>query len=133
MSALAVIIAVAFALATSVFSYVAAMSAASPTCAGRDLLQGYRSGALDFFAWPLFSVLFVTAIVVARRSPRTNEFLASFDVVVLEFASFRLTYGTFLVYSSLFGFAALDGLMTMESAARFRAISSYCHPAAAVG
>ena len=70
------IIALVLACTTAVFSYLAAAGSASPMCAGRELLQGYRNGTPDFLAWPLFSFFCLIPIVVARQSQKTSNFLA---------------------------------------------------------
>lgn len=129
MSAIAIIMAIALAGATCVLSYLAAVSVMSPGCIGRDLLVGYRSDTLDFWALPLFSVCVVAVIEKARRNPKTSELLERLDVPVLELASFRFTYGMFLIYSVLFGFIAVSASMTEFSAKRYMAISNYCQSA----
>jgi len=128
MSAIAVIIAATLACTTSVFSNLAATSATGPACTGRDLIEGYRSGSLDWWALPLFSVFGVDVVEKSRRNPKTAELLNSLDAVVFELASFRVTYGMFLVYSVFFGFVAVNASMTGFSVQRYVAISAHCQP-----
>ena len=70
-------------------------------------------------------------IVKSRNSQQIADILANYDLPVFEFASLRITFGMLVVYSTLFGFVAFVGLMTVDSAGRYWAISSYCHSAAA--
>jgi hypothetical protein len=120
--------AVALACATSLLSYLAAIGALGPNCAGSDLIEGYRSGTSDFWAMPLFSVFAAAVVEKARRNPKTTDLLERFDVAVLEFGSFRVTYGMFLVYSVLFGFVAFNASMAEFSAKRYMTISTHCQP-----
>jgi len=127
------IIAVALAGTTSVLSYLTAVSAESPGCAGQQMLLGYRNGFSDFLAWPLLSVFWLIPIAMSRKSQRIADVFTNYDVPVFEFVSLRLTFGMFVIYSSLLGFVAFIGLMTQESVTRYGAISNYCHSAGASG
>jgi hypothetical protein len=133
MSAVALTIAVALAGATSVLSCLAAMSVTSAKCIGQELVHGYRSGALDFLVFPLFSLALVAIIMRARKNQSASELLVSHDVTVLEFGSLRITFGAFIVYTVLFGFVSVNAMMMISSAMRFVAVSSYCSSAAASG
>jgi hypothetical protein len=126
LSVLAGVIAILFTVATWVLSYLAAGSASSGKCVGRLVVQGYRIEG--YFAWPLFSLVFVMIILFAFRSKTVPDTLANFDVPVLELGSLRLTYGAFLIYGILFGFVAFCGLMTEDSAVRYNVVSKYCEP-----
>jgi hypothetical protein len=125
-SAIAVAMAVTLACATSILSYLAAVSAASLKCAGQDFLGGYRIGTSDLLALPLLSWCVAAMIEKARRNPKTTGLLESFDMTVLELGWFRVTYGMLLVYSVLFGFVAGNASMTEFSGKRYMAISTYC-------
>jgi hypothetical protein len=121
------ILAVALAGTTLVLSYLTAVSAESPGCAGRDILLGYRRGFWDFFTFPLFSVFCLAPIAMSRRSQQIADVLKNYDAPVFEFASLRLTFGMLVIYSSLFGFVLIIGLVTADSATRYRTISKYCY------
>jgi hypothetical protein len=75
-------IAITFACATSIFCYLTAQSAASAGCAGRDMLEGYRSSFSDFLALPFFSFFIVAMIAVYIRSLKKG--LAILDGVPLS-------------------------------------------------
>ena len=130
---IAIVVAVGLACATTVFSYLAAASASSAKCAGQELLQGYRSGAADFIALPLFSVIIAIAMIRGRRARRTREFLANADVMVVELGPLQLTYGMLLVCAALFGFVFFNAMSTVFSATRYAVISNYCNSIAASG
>ena len=122
-----IIAALAFAVATSIFSFLTAVSTAFPKCAGQEVLLGYRAEAADFWAWPLFSLFFVAPTVVARYSHKTSDLLSTYDIAIFQSSSFKVTLGMFILFSSLFGFVALNGVMMVEAAIRYRDILGYCH------
>jgi hypothetical protein len=126
MSTMATVMAVAFALGTSVFSYLAWTSAALPACAELDTIGGYRSGASDFWALPLFSALVAIVVEKSRRDRRTFQQVKDLDVTVFKLSGFRVTFGMFLVYSVLFGTIAISAIMTSYSVMRYAAISTQC-------
>jgi hypothetical protein len=130
---IATVVAVALACATTLFSYLAAASAESPRCAGQTWLAGHRVGVDIFVGFPFFCAFCAIPLLLARKNEQICALLASFDIKVFEFASFRLTYGEFLVYSSLFGFVAMSGLVTAHSFTLYMTISEYCHSVAASG
>lgn len=108
-STLAIIAALALAAGTSILSYFAVVADDLPKCSGQELLLGYRTGAADFSAWPLFSLFFVIPVVMAQYSRKTNDLLTTYDIAIFEYSSFRVTLGMFILLSSLFGFVALNG------------------------
>jgi hypothetical protein len=79
-----IIAALAFAVATSIFSFLTAVSTAFPKCAGQEVLLGYRAEAADFWAWPLFSLFFVAPAVVARYSHKTSDLLSTYDIAMFR-------------------------------------------------
>jgi hypothetical protein len=129
MLATAVTLAAVLACATSVFSYLASVSAGSPDCSGRDLIEGYRNGTSDFWALPLFSILAAAVVEKTRKDPKTIALLQRLDVLVFELGLLRVTYGMFLVYAVLFRFVAISASMTHFSIKRYSAISTYCQRA----
>ena len=108
---------------------MASVSAASPGCSERDLIEGYRNGTSDFWALPLFSLFAVVVVAKVRKNPKTIALLERLDVLIFELGSLRVTYGMFLVYSVLFGFVAIGASMTDFSVKRYLAISTYCQRA----
>lgn len=127
---LAVIVAVALASITSVYSYLTAISIVAAKCRGESIVLGYRIGVWDWLAFPLFTAFVVVALVRSRRSRQLAELLANSDVTVFSFGSCRLTYGMFLAYVSLIGFVLFSALVTGISIARYSAISSFCSSSA---
>jgi|SRR5271168_1121814 hypothetical protein len=121
------IIAVVLAGTTSVFSYLAAVSADSPGCAGRDILPGY--GRDDFFVLPLFALFALAPFVMGRRDDRIAKVVADYDMPVIP--SLHLTFGMLVIYLSLGGFVAFIGFTAEQSVERYEVISSYCGSAVA--
>lgn len=131
LSTMAVFAALAFTGATSVLSYLAAVSATSPGCAGRDSVAGYGVGFLDFLGLPLLSFLYAWAVIGIPRSQRAKDYVAFFDRPSVEFGSLRLTYGEVAVCMGLFCFTVFGALTTFTSAERYKAMSEYCCSAGA--
>jgi hypothetical protein len=123
------IVAVALAGTTVIFSYLTFASAESTGCAGRDILSGYHR--VDFWTLSLFSVLALVPIAMCRNNQKVADVFANYDAPVFEFSSLRITFGMLVIYSSLLGFVACIGFMTMESITRYAAISHYCYSAVA--
>jgi len=127
------IVAVVLAAITSVFSYLAGVSAAAPKCAGRAWVEGYRNGIWEFLALPLSSavvVILVGTVALGRRE-RLRSLLRVYDLPVLEFASMQVTLGEFVIYSTLLMSLVMLGMVTETSATRYNAIVNYCLAAAA--
>jgi hypothetical protein len=125
-STLAAIIAAACAFAISIFSYLAAASVHTVGCAGPDVSQGYLSGVSDFVAWPLLSFFIVAVLVMVRRNQKMIDLVETNDVTVLEFSSFRITFGMLIACTTILIFVAGSGLLTVHSITRDWQISKYC-------
>ena len=108
---------------TVVFSYLTSVSAESIGCAGQDILSGYHR--VDIWRLALFSLVSLAPIAMARNEQRVADVFANYDAPVFEFASLRITFGAVAIYSSLLVFVACIGFMTMETVARYSAISAY--------
>jgi hypothetical protein len=108
------------------------VSASSAKCAGKDLVEGYRAGALDFLALPLFSAIVVISLMRGGGDQgKVQEFLASHNLIAFGFRSVQVTHGMLVVCVSFFGFVLFNALMTKESVTRYFAIATYCHSTAA--
>jgi len=125
-STMASVMAVALAVGTSAFSYLAWTSPILPACAELNPIAGFRSGVSDFWALPLFCACVAAVIEKSRRDPRTFEEIKSLDVTVFELSFIRVTLGMFLVYSVLFGMVAISATAASYSAERYAAISTRC-------
>jgi hypothetical protein len=122
----AAITAAGCALATSIFCYLAAASARTVGCAGRDVIQGYLSGLSDFLAWPLFSFFVLAVLVMVRRNQKMIDLVETNDVTVFEFSSLRITFGMIIACAAILIFVAGSALLTVHSITRFWQISNYC-------
>ena len=122
------IVAIVLAGITSVFSYLSAVSAEGPKCAGRAWVEGYRNGIWEFLALPLFSavvVILVGTMAFGRRE-RLRSLLRIYDLPVLEFASMQVTLGESVVYSTVLMALVMLGMITGTSATRYNSIVNYC-------
>ena len=126
-SAVALILAIVLAVMTSMFSYLAAVSASSSKCAELSKLQGYLTGITDFLAFPIFSVAFVAPLVMARKGQKTRDLIASNEAAVFRFGPIHITHGMFVVCAVLFTFVFFNAVMARFSIARYFAISRYCY------
>ena len=113
---------------TSVFTYLAEVSAEGPKCAGRTLLEGYPVGIDDLWVPTLWSALIVVAVgfVASGRSTATRNVLRDYDLPVFEFASIQITLGESVIYSTLLMALAMLGVATGYSVMRSHVIVSYC-------
>src|SRR5262249_29871567 len=62
---------------TSLFSYLAALAAASPACAGMDMLVGYLSGLTDPLARPLLSFDLLAGLMLRGTTARARDMITS--------------------------------------------------------
>jgi|HubBroStandDraft_6_1064221.scaffolds.fasta_scaffold66555_3 hypothetical protein len=115
---------------TSVFNYLAAVSAVSPKCAGRTMVEGYRIGLVYLLSFPLASALIAFVIGRSIWSERAKEkaekVLEIYNLPVFKFASIEITLGMSLFCSALITILLSLGVMTGISAARYDAIAKYC-------
>src|SRR5262249_4422481 len=88
-------------VATTIFSSLAALAAASAKCVGMDLVTGYRSGVSDFLAWPLMSIVAVVALMIRTTTAKVRKRITSNGwFPVFSSSSAR----AFLICSVLLGF-----------------------------
>jgi hypothetical protein len=128
------VVAVVLAGMTSVFSYLASVSAEGPKCAGRAWLEGYHIGIMALWVPPVWSALIVAAVgfVASGRSKRIRNVLRDYDLPVIEFASMQITLGESVTYSTLLMALLMLGSVTGFSVMRYDAIVSYCLAAIAL-
>ena len=122
------VIFVAMFCTTSVLSYLADASIAGSKCAGQSLPAGYRSGIVDFLAFPVFSAICVAVFArfvpayFERESTETTD-----SIVVFEFLSIRIGYGMFGFVAAILAFLVLLGASALFCAIRYVELSRYCH------
>jgi hypothetical protein len=124
----ALVVAIVLAGMTAVFSYLAAVSAQGPKCAGRAWVESYGVGIDDFWVPAVWSALIVVVVGFAAsgRSTAMRNVLREYDLPVFEFASMQITLGEFVIYSTLLVALAMIGFVTGFSIMRYNAIVSYC-------
>jgi hypothetical protein len=123
----AVVFATAFAVATTVLSYLTAESVALPACAGRDILLDHRVGAMDLIVLPLFSVGYLAVLIKVARSKKIIEEIERYDLTVFETSTVRVSYGVFVAGIACLVFVAVSGLTAEKSLTRYRQVSEYCN------
>jgi hypothetical protein len=129
----ALIVAIVLAGMTSVFSYLSAVSAEGPKCAGREWVEGYDNGMYNFWGIPLgsaFIVMMVGRCAIGRRE-RLRRMLELYDLPVLKFASMQVTLGEFMAYGVLLIALVALGILTGGSVTQYNAIVMYCLAATA--
>jgi hypothetical protein len=128
----ALIVGLALAGVTLVYFYLTVVAAGIPTCAQRALLDGDDIRMDNFGFSPLASLALVVMVAAAGRGKRVIQVLETYDLVVFEFASMQITYGMFVIYSTIFVALLMLGLITATTAARYNTIAKYCLAATAV-
>jgi hypothetical protein len=133
----AIIVALAFTCAAFVFSYLAAVSAESSKCAGQALVVDYRTGAVDFFGFPIFGALCVGGLVSVwngLKRESIGRLLTSADsIAVFEFLSIRIGLGMFAFIVNVGAVLFMIGMTTRFCVLRYTEISNYCYSVAVSG
>lgn len=119
---------VATAILTSVFSYLAAIAAQAPKCAGQDSVGGFRSGISDFLALPLLSLMCAGILIIVVKTETSRRYFAYDDREAFRLRSSRITVGMITVYFSLLCFLGIFGAMAWISIMRYHGIVQYCGP-----
>ncbi|MBV9459700.1 MAG: hypothetical protein JO141_19580 [Bradyrhizobium sp.] len=127
---LAAILGGVFAFATTIFSYLTDQSALLPSCAGHDVLQGFRVGAADLIAPPLFSFGYLALLIRMARSQSVFDELEKHDLTIFQLSSLRISHGMFVIGAVCLGFVAFNGLIARESVARYYEVARYCQSTA---
>ena len=124
--AVAVTFAAGFAFAATAFSYWTLAPAATPACAGREVVQGFRSGPMDILVLPLFTYFNLAVLVAIARSNRTLSEIQEHDVTIFELGAFRLSHGMFVVGAVCLGVVSISYFIAEKSVNRYLQIASYC-------
>ncbi len=131
------VIFVALFCTTSVLSYLAAASIEGSKCAGQALPAGYRSGVVDFLAFPVFSAIWVGMLARVpayfERESTSKAMETTDSIIVFEFLSIRISYGMFGFVLMIFSFLLILGMATRFCAIRYVDLSSYCQSVGAAG
>jgi len=117
---------------TSIFSYLAAMTAESARCAGMSWIAGYRSDTSDFWALPLISLTAVVFAIIGASKPKVLELLRNYEEPVSWFGPIRITFAQRLLCGSVVVFFVILCGATAWAVLRYDAIVHYCVSATAM-
>jgi hypothetical protein len=122
------IVAVVFAGATLVFTYLASLGADGSGCRGQYNLAGYQR--LEFFMWPIVAMFSLFPFLVGRNEEKIAQIFADHNEPIVVFRPFYLTHGMLVIYATLGTFVALIGFAATQSIVRYAVISEHCRATA---
>jgi hypothetical protein len=130
----AIVFTVISTVAAFAFSILTAISARSPICADQLVLEGYKTGVVDLFEFPLFcavvfAFLFRLVHVVMKRESTIQIFKSADSLKVFEFLSMPIGYGIFGFLVPILTLLFMVGITAGYSVVRYTDISHFCWPA----